>query len=79
MNGNYIAIPADGTAAVSVAAKVGDTQSISATAYRIYTIGQTDLDYGVAEGRSLYVLRRYTSGSGTKYTYETVTLEFEVG
>ena len=74
-----IAIPADGTAAVSVAAKVGDTQSVSPTAYRIYTIGQTDLDYGVAEGRSLYVLRRYTSGSGTKYTYETVTLEFEVG
>ena len=73
-----ITIPADGTAAIATAAKVGDTQSVSPTAYRIYTIGQTDLGYAVADAHALYLLRRYTSGSGTKYSYESATLEFEV-
>ena len=70
-------MPANGTASVSTVVKVGDTQSIAATAYDIYTLGQTDLSYTVAAGHQLYLLKRYTSGSGSKYTYETTTLEFE--
>ena len=72
-----LTIPADGTAAASTAAKVGDTQTVSATAYAIYSIGQDDLSHTLAAGHQLYLLKRYTSGSGNKYTYESTSLEFE--
>ena len=70
-----VTMGSDGASYASAAAKVGDTQSISATSSRMYTIGQTDLSYDVAAGHQLYVLIRYTSGSGSKYTYGSVTLE----
>ena len=73
-----VTVPANGTASASTAAKVGDTQSISATAAAIYTLGQTDLSFALAAGHQLYVLVRYTSGSGNKYTYESITMEFEL-
>ena len=72
-----LTIPANGTSSASTATKVGDTQSVSATAYAIYTLGQSDLSYAVAAGHSLYVLLRYTSGSGGKSSYESITMEFE--
>ena len=71
-----LTIPSNGTAAASTAAKVGSTQSVSATAYAIYTLGETGLSYTVAAGHQLYVVVRYTSGSGTKYSYGTATMEF---
>ena len=71
-----VTVPSNGTSAASTAAKVGSTQSISATGYAIYTIGETGLTYSVAAGHQLYVVIRYTSGSGTKYSYGTTTLEF---
>tara|TARA_R100000458_G_C8252669_1_gene229295 strand:- start:158 stop:1480 length:1323 start_codon:yes stop_codon:yes gene_type:complete len=71
-----VTIPSNGTAAPSTVAKVGSTQSVSATAYAIYTIGETGLDYTVDTGHQLYYVVRYTSGSGTKYTYGTATMEF---
>ena len=74
-----LTIPSNGTAAASTAAKVGSTQSVSATANAIYTIGQDDLDYTVSAGHQLYLPIRYTSGSGTKYTYGTMTMEFTNG
>ena len=70
-----VTIPSNGSVTASVASKVGDTQSISATSGRFYTMGQTDLSVNIAAGHSLYVVIRYTSGSGTKYTYGSVTLE----
>ena len=74
-----LTIPANGTAEPSTAAKVGSTQSVSATALAIYTLGQDSLDYTVAAGHQLYMLIRYTSGSGTKYSYGTMTMEFTNG
>ena len=71
-----VTIPSNGTAAPSTAAKVGSTQSVSATAYAIYTIGETGLEYTLDTGHQLYYVVRYTSGSGTKYTYGTATMEF---
>ena len=44
----------------------------------MYTVGESGLDYTLAAGHQLYVVKRYTSGSGNKYTYATVTLELEV-
>ena len=73
-----ITIPADGTAALATVAKVGDTQSVSATANAIYSIGQSDLSYTVAAGHQLYFFQRYTSGSGNVYSYPSGSLEFEV-
>tara|TARA_R110002012_G_scaffold110793_3_gene255494 strand:+ start:12582 stop:14402 length:1821 start_codon:yes stop_codon:yes gene_type:complete len=73
-----VTIPSNGTAAASTAAKVGSTQSVSVTANAIYTIGQTDLDYTVAAGHQLYVVYRYTDGSGTVYNYGSTTMEFEI-
>ena len=73
-----ITIPADGTAALATVAKVGDTQSVSATANAIYSIGQSDLSYTVAAGHQLYFFQRYTSGSGNAYSYPSGSLEFEV-
>jgi len=58
------------------ATKVGSTQSVSATANRIYSLGETGLTYDVPAGDQLYVLTRYTSGSGTKNSYGTVAFEF---
>ena len=73
-----VTVPADGTAEPATVAKVGDTQSISATSTRIYSIGQDDLSFTLAAGHQLYLLKRYTSGSGNKYVYENTTLEFEI-
>ena len=74
-----VTIPANGTAAIATAARVGDTQSISATANAVYTLGETSLDYTVAAGHQLYILTRYVSGSSTKYSYGTATFEFNNG
>ena len=74
-----VTIPVNGTAAISTIAKVGATQSVTAIANRIYTIGQDSLDYTLAAGHQLYLAIRYTSGSGTKYTYGTITMEFTNG
>ena len=71
-----LTIPSNGTAGASTAAKVGSTQSVSATAYAIYTLGETGLSHTMAAGHQLYVVVRYTSGSGTKYSYGTATMEF---
>lgn len=73
-----VTIPSNGTAAPSTVAKVGSTQSASVTANSIYTMAQTDLDYTVAASHSLYLLVRYTSGSGNFYNKGSVTLEFEL-
>tara|TARA_Y100000310_G_C20649146_1_gene798380 strand:+ start:445 stop:1938 length:1494 start_codon:yes stop_codon:yes gene_type:complete len=73
-----LTIPDDGAVGALTAAKVGDTQTVSATQWCIYTIGQDDLDYTLAAKHQLYLLKRYTSGSGNKYTYESTSLEFEV-
>jgi len=68
--------PADGESDPEEATKVGDTQSVSPTASRLYTLGQTGLTYSIPAGDQLYLLTRYTSGSGTKYSYGTVGFEF---
>jgi membrane-bound inhibitor of C-type lysozyme len=68
--------PADGESDPEEATKVGDTQSVTPTASRLYTLGQTGLSYSIPAGDQLYVLTRYTSGSGTKYSYGTVGFEF---
>ncbi len=68
--------PADGESDPEEATKVGDTQSVSPTANRLYTLGQTGLSYSIPAGDQLYVLTRYTSGSSTKYSYGTVGFEF---
>tara|TARA_R100000458_G_scaffold59941_1_gene73002 strand:- start:7790 stop:9409 length:1620 start_codon:yes stop_codon:yes gene_type:complete len=68
--------PADGESDPEEATKVGDTQSVSPTASRLYTLGQTGLTYSVPAGDQLYLLTRYTSGSSTKYSYGTVSFEF---
>ena len=68
--------PADGESDPEEATKVGDTQSVTPTALRLYTLGQTGLSYSIPAGDQLYVLTRYTSGSGTKYSYGTVGFEF---
>ena len=62
----------DGNSDPVEATKVGSTQSVSPTATRIYTLGETGLTYDIPAGDQLYVLTRYTSGSGTKYSYGTV-------
>ena len=73
-----LTVPADGTAFVSTVAKVGDTQSLSATAGDIYSVGQDDLSYSVAAGHQLYFFQRWTSSSGNVYSYPSGSLEFEV-
>ena len=72
-----VTLPTNGTLAASTVAQVGSTVSVSgATAYGIYSIGVDGLSYAVAAGHQLYMLLRYTSGSGTKYSYGTLTMEF---
>ena len=66
----------DGNSDPTEATKVGSTQSVSPTATRIYTLGETGLTYDIPAGDQLYVLVRYTSGSGTKNSYGTVGFEF---
>ena len=66
----------DGNSDPAEATKVGSTQSVSPTASRIYSLGETGLTYSVPAGDQLYVLTRYTSGSGTKNSYGTVAFEF---
>ena len=66
----------DGNSDPSAANKVGSTQSVSPTATRLYTLGETGLTYDIPAGDQLYVLTRYTSGSGTKNSYGTVGFEF---
>ena len=66
----------DGESDVEEATKVGDTQSLSATADKLYTLGETGLAYSIPAGDQLYLLVRYTSGSGTKNSYGTVGFEF---
>ena len=68
--------PADGESDPEEATKVGDTQSITPTATRLYTLGQTGLSYSIPAGDQLYLLTRFASGSGTKYSYGTVGFEF---
>ena len=68
--------PADGESDPEEANRVGNTQSVSPTATRLYSLGETGLTYSVPAGDQLYVLTRFTSGSGTKYSYGTVGFEF---
>ena len=68
--------PADGESDPEEATKVGSTQSVSPTASRLYSLGETGLTYSIPAGDQLYLLTRYTSGSGTKYSYGTVGFEF---
>ena len=70
--------PADGGSGNAAAAKIGSTQAFNGTASRMYTIGESGLDYTLSAGHQLYVVKRYITGSGTKYTYSTVTVQLEV-
>ena len=70
-----IEVSAGGSFATSVT-KIGATQSVTATALKIYSIGQVGLDYTLAAGHLLFMPIRYTDGSGTFYTYGTVGMEF---
>ena len=65
-----------GNTSADSATKVGDTQSVTANVARLYSLKDDDLDYTVAAGHLLWVIVRYTDGSGTKTTYGTVSMEF---
>lgn len=69
---------ADGGNGNTAADKIGSTQGFNGTASRMYTIGEDGLDYTLSAGHQLYVVKRYITGSGNKYTYATVTVELEV-
>ena len=66
----------DGDSSPDEATKVGSTQSVTAVSGRLYSLGETGLTYDIPAGDQLYVLTRYTSGSGTKNSYGTVGFEF---
>ena len=68
-------VPDEGSGVASLCNKVGDTQSVSATAQAFHILGEDDLDHTVEAGHQLYMIMRYTSGSGNKYSYGTVTME----
>jgi len=70
-----IEVSAGGSYADS-ATKIGATQSVTAQALKIYSIGQYGLDYTLAAGHLLFMPIRYTDGSGTFYTYGTLSMEF---
>ncbi len=63
----------------SAAVKVGDTQTISATAQEYHILGEDDIGLGMLTGSQLYMVIRYTTSFGTKYTYGTMTMEFTNG
>ena len=72
-------VPDEGSGVASLCNKVGDTQSVSATAQAFHTIKDDNLDYTLTGGHQLYMIIRYTSGSGNKYTYGTCSMEFTNG
>ena len=72
----HVEAPSNGSSTPDAATKVGSTQSITASAARLYVIKDDDLDYTIPIGDQLYLLTRYTDGSGTVYQYGTVGMEF---
>ena len=75
----HVEAPANGEADAEEATKVGDTQSVTAAASRLYVLGETGLSYTIPAGDQLYLLSRYTDGGGTVYQYGTVGMEFKNG
>ena len=71
-----IELPSAGGSYADSATQVGATQSVTATALKIYALGQQSLDYVLEANHQLYLAIRYTDGSGTFYTYGTVSMEF---
>ena len=72
----HVEAPSNGSSTPDAATKVGSTQSITASAARLYVIKDDDLDYTIPISDQLYLLTRYTDGSGTVYQYGTVGMEF---
>ena len=75
----HVEAPANGEEDAEEATKVGDTQSVTAAASRLYVLGETGLSYTIPAGDQLYLLSRYTDGGGTVYQYGTVGMEFKNG
>ena len=72
-----LTVPSNNTATALTVAQIGSTQSATIT-NRWYTLGQDDLDYDLAAGHQLYLLIRFTSGTGTKYSYGNFSAEMEI-
>ena len=73
--------PADGGTVASSAAIIGlitNFASGDVTANRMYTTDITGLSVSVAAGQQIFLVHRYTDGSGNKSIYGSLTLEFEV-
>ena len=70
-------IPPNNISTAGTVAQIGSTQSETIT-NRWYSVGETGLNYTLAAGHSVYLLIRYTSGSGTKYTYGTFTMDMDL-
>jgi hypothetical protein len=77
-----VTVPADGQTTAGTASNTGITLTVNGgsavTSNAFYTVSATGLTYELAAGHQLYLVHRYTSGSGTKYVYGSTTLEFEI-
>ena len=71
-----VTVPSDGSTSASTAVKIGDTLETSGdvSANRYYSITSGGLSYSLSASHQVFLLCRYTDGSGTKTANASVTL-----
>ena len=77
-----VTVASDGGVSASAATQVGSTLSMpsgggNASNSRFYTVQSGVLSYTVSAGHQLYLVMRYTDGSGTKTVTGTLSMEFK--
>tara|TARA_R110000824_G_scaffold70768_3_gene181511 strand:- start:8468 stop:10216 length:1749 start_codon:yes stop_codon:yes gene_type:complete len=74
-----VTLPSDGAAGASTIAQIGSTMQVNGgsavTMYRYYKLSVDLSDYALASEHGVYLIGRYTSGSGKKSMYVAGTLE----
>ena len=75
-----ITVPANGSSTASTATQIGSTLEVGGnlTASRYYAITSGALSYSLSAGHQVFLLARYTDGSGTKNVNASVTLEMTI-
>ena len=75
-----VTVPSDGSTYAATAVKIGDTLETSGdvSANRYYSITSGGLSYSLSSAHQVFLLCRYTDGSGTKTVNASVTLQMTI-